>query len=110
MLTIVYKKNKYQKLNLNGFKKTIINIAAFCAHISEELWSNIGEGGLCINKAGQRKNIEAHQSFVVAVQINGKTKDIIVLAKAEKKIQKYIKKKKILKEIYVPEKILNFVL
>ena len=59
---------------------------------------------------------------MIAVQINGKTRSVINLkknlnkeeivnyAKKDTKISKYINNKKIIKEIYVPEKILNFVI
>ncbi len=58
----------------------------------------------------------------IAIQINGKTRDIVEIddgvtkeivfemIKSNKKIAKYLGDKKIKKEIYVPGKIVNFVI
>ena len=57
----------------------------------------------------------------MAVQVNGKTRNVIEiksnleknavikLAKTDKKTTKYLENKIIVKEIYVPNKIVNFV-
>ena len=57
----------------------------------------------------------------IAVQINGKVRaiisiennlnkeDVLIKAKEENKIKKYLDKKEIKKEIYIPGKIINFV-
>ena len=67
------------------------------------------------------KHSSKKTSYNIAVQINGKTKEIITLAttpdeeevfiliKNNKKIKKLIYDKKIIRKIYVPNKIFNLV-
>ena len=105
------------------FKKTFNNIATFVPHISEEIWSAISQKGLCIEQAWPVEEIENNNENVnIAIQINGKTRGVIEINKSfdktkifemvekDNKIMKYIKDKKIIKKIYVPGKIINFVI
>ena len=94
----------------------------FVPHISEELWSNIGNKTLCINENWTLENVEKHSELKIAIQINGKTKEImkiddkfskekiIEIVKDNDKIKKNILGKIIIREIYVPGKIVNFVI
>ena len=106
-----------------SLSKLSIILQPFVPHISEEMWLNLNGSGLCINQSWPSESkIETEDNFMIAVQINGKTRSVINLkknlnkeeivnyAKKDTKISKYINNKKIIKEIYVPEKILNFVI
>ncbi len=105
-----------------SLKKLSIILQPFVPHISEEIWSNLESGDLCINQEWPVEKVsEEIRKYNIAVQINGKTKsvievdssldkDIIVQSiKKDEKIKKYIKNKKVLREIYVKGKIVNFV-
>ena len=94
----------------------------FVPHISEEIWSKVTDEGLCIKQSWPvEKTIENNLKSSVAIQINGKTRsvievdnkikkeDILKMAKSDDKVKKYIIDKKIIREIYVPGKIINFV-
>jgi len=99
-------------------------LAPFAPHITEEAWVNVLGQKFSIHKAAWPKydqNLITTESVTVVVQIDGKlraTIDIdseesiekhIVLEKAkqEEKIKKWLEGKKIIKEIYIPGKILN---
>ena len=94
----------------------------FIPHISEEIWASIGNSGLCINERWEEESVNIKINFKIAVQINGKTKEVIEindnltkesiidLVINNEKIKKYISGKNIKKEIYVPKKIVNLVI
>ena len=95
----------------------------FAPHLTEEMWSNMnGEGFLSLAKwpeYDEAKTVE--NSVEIAVQINGKLRSTIVIsksatkeeaidaAKADAKVAEGISGKAIVKEIYVPGKIVNIV-
>ena len=94
----------------------------FVPHISEEIWSSLGNNSLCINEKWVREDVKKKPKLKIAIQINGKTKeimeiddslkkeDVLVIIKNNDKIKKVIVGKKILREIYVPGKIVNLVI
>ena len=78
---------------------------------------------MCINQEWPvEKVFETNIKVNIAVQINGKTRDVVEVdkniekdmvikkIKNNEKIKKYLVNQNIQKEIYVPGKILNFVL
>ena len=106
-----------------SLKRLAILLQPFIPHISEEIWSNLRNGGLCINQTWPvEKVFQKNTKINIAVQINGKTRavieiksdtkkdEIIEMTKKDIKIKKYLESKEIIKEIYVPNKIINFVL
>ena len=105
-----------------SLKKLSIILQPFVPHISEEIWSNLGNSNLCINETWVKENIKKKNKLKIAIQINGKTKDVIVideemsekeilsLVKNSEKIKKNLIGKNILREIYVPGKIVNLVI
>ena len=103
--------------------KLSLILQPFLPHISEEIYEKLGKKNLCINESWpDEKIVEKNKKAKVAIQINGKTRsvmefmhnstkeDMIKIIKDDKKILKYLKDKKIIKEIYVPNKIINFVI
>ena len=94
----------------------------FVPHISEEIWSNLGNQTLCINEKWEYEDVNKKVSLKIAIQINGKTKhileiednlskdDVLNLVKNNEKIKKNLLGKKIIREIYVPHKIVNLVI
>ena len=116
-------KNKLSKDGLEwSLKKLSIILQPFVPHISEEIWSNLGNKTLCINENWVDEKVKEKINIKIAVQINGKTKEIIEindtfskeelleLVKNNDKIKKSIIDKKIKREIYVPGKIINLVI
>jgi len=98
-------------------------LCPFAPHVAEEIWEVLGKEGF-ISMAkwpeyDEAKTIDA--SVEIGVQVNGKLKGTIVIptgcekdkvleiAKADEKVKASIDGKALVKEIYVPNKIVNFV-
>ncbi len=98
-------------------------LCPFAPHISEEIWESLGGRGLLsLDKWPEYDEAKTVDSTVsVAVQICGKTKEIVEIAKgaseeeataaamASGKIAAMLEGKQIVKKIFVRDRILNFV-
>ncbi|MBQ1963653.1 MAG: leucine--tRNA ligase, partial [Clostridia bacterium] len=98
-------------------------LCPFAPHLSEELWEMLGGEGLCSLAAwpewDEAKTVDS--TVEVAVQINGKVRgtvslpvncpapDAIAIAKQDAKIAAAIEGKTVVKEISIPNKIINIV-
>ena len=98
-------------------------LSPFAPHLAEEMWSDMGNDTFMSlaqwPEYDEAKTVE--NSIEIAVQINGKVRttitvsktiskeDAIVTAKADAKIAEAIDGKTIVKEIFVPGKIVNIV-
>ncbi len=99
-------------------------LAPFAPHISEELWQQLGqEESIHITKwPAYDEQYLTEDSVTIVIQVNGKlrgeiqvdidaTEDAIVeAAKAEDKVSAHLADKTIRKTIYVPGKLVNFVI
>ena len=103
---------------------TLIRILSpFAPHLTEELWEMMGGKGLCSLAKWPEwdENKTVDSTVEVAVQINGKVRgtvalpfncpkdEAIAMAKADEKIAAAIEGKTVIKEISVPNKIINIV-
>ena len=108
---------------LETLKKLSLLLQPFIPHLSEELWSHLVGGDMAICQSWPTKiGMSKKSSYGMAIQVNGKTKDVIFLdhtpeekalfdiLKNNNKIQKIIKNKKIIRTIYVPNRILNILI
>ncbi len=99
-------------------------LAPFAPHISEELWQQLGHEE-SIHTSSWPKYDEKYliqDTATIAIQVNGKLRGeaqvavdaseevVIKAAKANEKVAGYLKGKEIRKTIYVPGKLVNFVL
>ena len=126
-VNLLNEKINKKELSKSNFKYLIQRLSLilqpFTPHISEEIWSSLENKNLCINQEWPvEKVFKTNIKVNIAVQINGKTRDIIEVdkniekdmvikkIKDNEKIKKYLVNQNIQKEIYVPGKILNFVL
>ncbi|MBR2019103.1 MAG: leucine--tRNA ligase [Clostridia bacterium] len=98
-------------------------LCPFAPHLSEELWEMLGGEGLCSLAPwpiwDENKTVES--TVEVAVQVNGKVRgtvslplncpkdDAIAAAKADSKVAALIEGKTVIKEISIPNKIINIV-
>ncbi len=116
-------KNKLSQKNFKwSLEKLSIILQPFVPHISEEIWSNLGNKTLCINETWPLEDVIKKSEIKIAIQINGKTKEIIEIedkfskekileiAKDKDRIKKNLLGKNIIREIYVPGKIINLVI
>ena len=99
-------------------------LAPFAPHITEELWQDLGHSSTIHIDTWPKwdEKYLVSETIKIAVQINGKLKseievdanaekvDVLKTAKEDSKVAKAIEEKEIKKEIYVPGKIVNFVI
>ena len=119
-INAVYKEGKCPKAYAEGMIKMLSCIAP---HICEEMWSLLGHNDTIAYESWPTydESKTADDSVEVALQINGKLKgtimlpvncpkdDAIAAAKADERVAAAIEGKTIVKEIAVPNKIINIV-
>lgn len=102
----------------------VVMIAPFAPHMAEELWERFGYGGSIFDGGNwpQYDEAKAVESTVeVAIQVNGKLRatisvgvdaleaDVVDAARAEENVARYIEEKEERRVIYVPGRLVNFV-
>ena len=120
LINDIYTVGKISKDDLIIFIKLL---CPFAPHLCEEIWETLGgEGLLSLSQwpeYEESKTVEA--SVEIGVQVNGKVRGTIVIpngcakeealemAKKDEKVASFLEGKTLVKEIYVPNKIVNFV-
>ena len=120
LINEIYAVGKISKDDLVIFIKLL---CPFAPHLCEEIWETIGgEGLLSLSQwpeYEESKTVE--DSIEIGVQVNGKVRGTIVipngcakeealeLAKTDERVASFLEGKTLVKEIYVPNKIVNFV-
>jgi leucyl-tRNA synthetase len=101
----------------------LIALAPFAPHIAEELWERLGETASVFTQRYPAYDpaLVQLQEAVVAVQINGKVRGTVTVATdsaeeavqtavlADTRLQRYVADKTIVKTIFVPNRIVNFI-
>lgn len=114
---------KEEKISTESAKKFIQLVAPFAPHIAEELWAKFGEkSSITLAPFPVCDESLLHTNTVkIAVQVNGKLRaemqiskdakkeDALEQAKALEGVKRHIEGKQIIKEIFVPAKIVNIV-
>ena len=116
----IYKEGKCPREYAEGFIKMI---SCICPHIGEEIWSVMGHNDTIAYEPwpvyDEAKTVD--DTIEIAVQVNGKLRgtitiektldkdSAIAIAKNDEKVAEAIVGKTIVKEIYVPGKIVNIV-
>lgn len=113
---------KTGKISRNTAEKFALVLNPFAPHLAEEIWEFLGYNETITLEKWPEFNLEIAKDDLVtiAVQINGKTRgtfevppdiskdDFFKIVKTDNKLSKYLTGN-IVKEIYVPGKICNFV-
>ena len=120
--SLVSKKSILKEDLSKVIEKLAIIIHPFIPHISEEIWQEMGNKDLCISAKWPETQQYFEEDIIrMPIQINGKTRSLIDIVSNEDKdvimkkvmldpkIIKNIENKKILKTIFVPNKIINIV-
>ena len=113
----LYKTGTCPKEYAEGFIKML---SCICPHVGEELWSVLGHDDTIAYEAWPQfiEELTVEDAIEIAVQINGKTKGVVKVSKDADKdtvlaaAKDAVKEKltpNIIKEIYVPGKIVNIV-
>jgi leucyl-tRNA synthetase len=114
---------KAESMNRDWMERFVLALAPFAPHIAEELWARLGHDSTLAYEPwpSYDESLLTEDTIEIPVQINGKirarlqlpadTEKSVVLeaAKAEKAIQKHSEGKEIVKEIYVPGRMVNLV-
>jgi len=101
----------------------LLLLAPACPHIAEELWQQTGHSYSIHNQSWPRwdEELAKDEEITLVVQVNGKLRDRITvpasITEAEardtalnrQRVKSYIEGKKIIKTIYVPRRLINFV-
>ena len=98
-------------------------LAPLAPHVAEEVWEQLAAGGSVLDAAWPTwdENLAADDVVTVVVQVNGKlrdrllvpvgveTDDVLAQARSAANTVRFLAGKQIVKEIYVPGKLVNFV-
>ncbi|HUU64744.1 MAG TPA: leucine--tRNA ligase [Dehalococcoidales bacterium] len=98
-------------------------LAPTAPHLTEELWQQIGRDYSIHNQSWPQwdKELAKDEEITLVVQVNGKLRDRVVvpasttevearrIAAESTRVQPYLEGKEVVKEIYVPGRLVNFV-
>ena len=121
MMILVNHLQKVDSYSIDTAKALLQLLAPFAPHLAEELWQNLGQGPSIVNEPWPqaRKELLVSDEVTIIFQVNGKLRgqgqfpkeidkdSVISAAKADAKVQSFLQGKEIVKEIYVPGKLVN---
>lgn len=123
MMILVNHMAKEKSFDQKFLEAVITILNPFAPHITEEIWSELGHKELLAKAAWPLwdEDLTIDDTISIGVQVNGKLRatievsvdavqdDVLQLAKAQENVQTHIADKTVVKEIYVPGKIVNIV-
>ena len=119
LINTIYAKGSITKDELEIFIKLL---SPFAPHLTEEIWVSLGnEGFLSVAKWPEYDEAKTVDDEIeVAVQVNGKTREVVKVSKdidkdgainaGKEAVSKWLEGATIVKEIYIPGKIVNIVI
>ena len=126
LMIFVNEANQWNSVPKEIAEDYILILAPFAPHLAEELWSKLGHKESLAYEDWPEFKEEYLKSDTIEypVQINGKVREqiqvpaekakdkefVIGLAKQQEKVQKYLDGSTIVKEIFVPGRIINLVI
>ncbi|MCX8063754.1 MAG: leucine--tRNA ligase [Candidatus Hydrogenedentes bacterium] len=123
MMEFINSAYKTEKIDKEVGEKFILILSPFAPHIAEEIWERFGHNNTLAYEPWPEYDEELikEDTIEIPIQVNGKLRgkievpinlskdEIISLAKKSEKVIPYIENKTIVKEIFVPGKLINFV-
>ncbi len=123
MMEFVNAASKAQQIDNSVMERFVLLLAPFAPHIAEELWARLGHGESLAYAPWPEwdEALLVEDSIEIPVQVNGKLRGritvpkdadkaaILEAAKAEDHVQQFLDGKNLVKEIYVPGKLVNLV-
>lgn len=123
MMEFVNASMKAKAINRTWAEQFVLVLAPFAPHIAEELWRRLGHDDTLAYEPWPQHDPEmlVEDTIEVPVQINGKIRDrisvaadadkesVLADAKSAEKIVPYLDGKSVVKEIYVPGKLVSLV-
>ena len=119
LINTIYAKGSITKDELEIFIKLL---SPFAPHLTEEIWASLGnEGFLSVAKWPEYDEAKTVDDEIeVAVQVNGKTREVVKVSNdidkdgainaGKEAVSKWLEGATIVKEIYIPGKIVNIVI
>ncbi len=116
-----------EKVALSVIRETIetcvILLSPIIPHVTEELWGLLGKEPFLMDHKWPSYDplIAAEEEITIVLQVNGKVRSRIIvpadaaeekikeLALADERVLKFIEGKQVIKEVYVPQKLVNIV-
>ena len=110
--------------DLDAFKKFLVLLAPFAPHIAEELWESIGgKTSICSESwPAYDESMLKGNTIQLIVQVNGKMRDRITVpadvaeqaaekfARESKNVARFLQNQEVKNVIFVPGRLINFVL
>ncbi|HNZ18176.1 MAG TPA: leucine--tRNA ligase [Candidatus Hydrogenedentes bacterium] len=123
MMEFVNEATKASTLAREDAEKFVLLLAPFAPHMAEELWERLGHTKTLAYEPWPEydESLLTEDTLDIAVQVLGKLRglvqvpvdapkeQILAAAKAEPNVQRHLEGKTIVKEIYVPGKLVNLV-
>ena len=123
LMTCANELNNIDSLAIDEKKILVKLLAPFAPHLSEELWESLGEESSIFNSnwPNYDDSLIIDDTMTIAIQVNGKVRGnievdinidkarILILAKQNKNVSKFIEGTTLIKEIYVPNKLISLV-
>ena len=123
LMSLLNEIEKSGSIARDEYRILILLTCPFAPHIAEELWETYGDGGLCsLAEWPSYDEDKCRESEIeIAVQVGGKLRsrltvsaniapaDAVAAAKADERVAQSIKGKQIVRELYVPGKLVNIV-
>ncbi|MBD3410957.1 MAG: leucine--tRNA ligase [Ignavibacteriales bacterium] len=112
------------EIKTSALERFAVILAPFAPHLAEECWETLGKTPSLFEKPvwfPPNEDAAAEDAFELPVQINGKLRaslpapigipkeKALEMAKNDERVMKFLEGKTIVKEIYVPNKIVNLV-
>ncbi len=123
MMILVNQMAKEKSFKQDLLEKFLIVLSPFAPHLAEEIWRSLGNDSLIALTSWPEWNEELikQEEIEIPVQVNGKVRakikvpadtaddEVIKLALDADNVKKHIAGKEVVKQIYVPGKIVNIV-
>jgi leucyl-tRNA synthetase len=124
MMILVNKLEKEKNIPIANYQLLITLLSPFAPHIAEEIWEQLGhEKSIFFEKWPKYDpKLVRDEEITLIIQVNGKVRDQLKLAaeaseeEAKKmaleneKVKKYIGNQEIQKTVFVPNRLINFVI
>jgi leucyl-tRNA synthetase len=110
-------------ISLNDAKTFLLLVSPYAPHVAEELWQRLGNSHSLAYEPWPKYEVSlaAQDQITISVQVNGKLRatidisknaqkdEVLATARTHANVAKYLEGQALKKEIYVPGRIVNFV-
>ena len=124
LMILANEMEKQENIPLKYYSLFLTLLSPFAPHLSEEIWSELGHKRSIFLQGWPKYDpkLMKEETFFLVIQVNGKVRDKIEtdiniseekaekLALSQQKIKNWIGRNKIKKIIFVPQKLINFVI